>query len=44
MHIVVDENMSISESHKLCHKLQNQIKKIYDPCEVDIHFDPYKKK
>jgi cation diffusion facilitator family transporter len=40
MHLLVDENMPISESHELCHSLKKRFEKSYGPCEVDIHFEP----
>jgi divalent metal cation (Fe/Co/Zn/Cd) transporter len=40
MHLVVDKDMSINESHELSEKLISLFKKQYGHCEIDIHFDP----
>jgi cation diffusion facilitator family transporter len=40
MHIIVDKNMSVADSHKLCHGLESVIKKNYGDCKVDIHLEP----
>lgn len=42
MHIMIDPNMSISESHLLTHKIEEEIKtKINENCQVIIHVEPY---
>ena len=40
MHLVVDKNMAIKNSHSLSDKLESIIRKEYGPCNLDIHFDP----
>ena len=40
MHLVVDNNMSIADAHKLCHRLASIIETEYGPSNVDIHFEP----
>ena len=40
MHLVVDKDMPIHESHELCHVLKSLLEKQYGACEIDIHFDP----
>ncbi len=40
MHLVVDKNMPIHESHELCHALKSLLKKQFGFCEIDIHFEP----
>jgi cation diffusion facilitator family transporter len=40
MHLVVDKDMPIHDSHELCHALKSLLEKQYGPCEIDIHFDP----
>jgi len=40
MHIIVDKDMSIEDSHKLCHNLESIIEKKYSKCKVDIHLEP----
>lgn len=40
MHIVVDKDMPVQESHELCHALKSHLEKQYGSCEVDIHFEP----
>ena len=40
MHLIVDKNMTVEKTHKLNHRLQDQIKKICKDCIIDIHFDP----
>jgi len=36
----VDGNMTVNESHALCDLLEENIKKEFTPCEVDIHIEP----
>jgi cation diffusion facilitator family transporter len=43
MHIVVDRDMSIDDSHKLFHRLKSIIKKEYGATNVDIHLEPCEK-
>ncbi len=40
MHLVVDKEMSIADSHKLCHQVAAILESAYGPCNVDIHFEP----
>jgi cation diffusion facilitator family transporter len=40
MHLIVDKNMSIQNSHKLCHRLKLSLEEVYGSCNVDIHFEP----
>ena len=40
MHLVVDKDMSVKETHELSEILKTNIKKQYGPCEIDIHFEP----
>jgi len=40
MHLIVDKDMPINDSHELCHILKSNLEKQYGPCEVDIHFEP----
>lgn len=40
MHLIVNKDMNIQDSHKLCHKIEKTIKKIYKSCEVHIHLEP----
>ena len=40
MHLIVDKNMSIQNSHKLCHRLKSSLEEVYGSCNVDIHFEP----
>jgi len=40
MHLVVDKDMAIEDSHELCHSLKAIIEEKYGACEVDIHFEP----
>jgi len=40
MHLVVDKDMPVKESHELCHALKSLLKKQYGSCDVDIHFEP----
>ena len=40
IHLVVDSDMSISDSHDLCHRLKSILQKKYGSCDVDIHFEP----
>ncbi len=42
MHIMIDPNMNIEESHELTHKIEEEIKcKICSNCQVIIHVEPY---
>lgn len=40
VHIIVDKDMSIGDSHKLCHNLEAIIIKGYGKCNVDLHLEP----
>ncbi len=40
MHLIVDKDMSIKNSHELCHRLKLNLEEVYDSCNVDIHFEP----
>ena len=40
VHIIVDKDMSIGDSHKLCHNLEAIIRKGYGKCNVDLHLEP----
>lgn len=40
MHLVVDKNMAVKDTHNLSDKLESVIRKEYGPCNIDIHFDP----
>ncbi|UCH88222.1 MAG: cation-efflux pump [Thermoplasmata archaeon] len=43
MHITVDEDMPVGDSHKLCHRLENIIEEKCGNCNLDIHLEPCKK-
>jgi cation diffusion facilitator family transporter len=40
MHIIVDKDMPIKNSHELCHRLKSTLEEIFSSCRVDIHFEP----
>ena len=40
MHLVVDKDMPVKDSHELGEILKTILKKQYGPCEIDVHFDP----
>ncbi len=40
MHLVVDKDMPVKDSHELCEILKSILKKQYGPCELDVHFEP----
>ena len=40
MHLIVNKNMSVQDSHKLSHKIDTIIQKIYGACDVHIHLEP----
>ena len=40
MHLIVDKDMSIENSHELCHRLKSSLEEVYGSCNVDIHFEP----
>jgi cation diffusion facilitator family transporter len=40
MHLVVDKDMSVKDSHNLSDKLEALLRKEYGPCSLDIHFEP----
>jgi divalent metal cation (Fe/Co/Zn/Cd) transporter len=42
MHLIVDKDMPVGDSHKLCHNLEETIKNEYGECKVDIHLEPCK--
>ncbi len=40
MHVVVDKKMNVEESHKLSHKIESSIQKMYKKYKVHIHIEP----
>ena len=40
MHLIVDKDMSVKDTHELSEILRSIFKKKYGPCEIDIHFEP----
>ena len=40
VHLIVNKDMPIEESHRLCHSLQSTAKREYGPCDLDIHLEP----
>jgi cation diffusion facilitator family transporter len=40
VHLIVDKDMSIGDSHDLCHNLESTIKNQYGECKVDLHLEP----
>lgn len=40
VHIIVDKNMSVGDSHELCHELESTLRREYGPCNMDIHLEP----
>lgn len=40
VHLMVDKNMSVRESHILCHQLQSIVRSDYGPCDLQIHLEP----
>jgi cation diffusion facilitator family transporter len=40
MHLIVNKNMSVQDSHKLSHKIEAIIQKTYGSCDVHIHLEP----
>jgi cation diffusion facilitator family transporter len=40
MHLIVDKDMPMKNSHELCHRLKSSLEEIYGSCNVDIHFEP----
>ncbi len=40
MHLVVNKDMSIQNSHQLVHRIEELIQKKYGPCDVHIHLEP----
>jgi len=40
VHLMVDKNMSVRESHIMCHQLQSIVRSDYGPCDLQIHLEP----
>jgi cation diffusion facilitator family transporter len=40
MHLIVDKDMSVKNSHELGHRLKSSLEEVYSSCNVDIHFEP----
>lgn len=38
--LLVEGSMSVNESHALCDRLEDNIRKDFSPCQVDIHIEP----
>lgn len=43
MHIIVDKDMPVEDSHKLCHNVQSSLQTVYGSCNADIHLEPCQK-
>ncbi len=42
MHLIVDKDMSVEDSHELCHRLEAWMNERYGNCNVTVHFEPCK--
>lgn len=40
MHLVVDREMNVQDSHQLCHRIEAMIQKTYGASDVHIHLEP----
>ncbi len=40
MHLIVDKDMSVEDTHTLCHNLESIIHEKYGECKLDIHLEP----
>lgn len=40
MHLVVNKEMNVEDSHQLCHRIEESIQNIYGSCDVHIHLEP----
>ena len=40
MHLVVEGDMSVEDSHHLCHHLEEKLQDLCGPCSVIVHFEP----
>ncbi len=40
VHIIVNKDMSVGDSHELCHELESTLRREYGPCNMDIHLEP----
>jgi len=43
VHLIVDKDMSVEDSHELCHNLQSLVRREYGLCDLDIHLEPCRK-
>ena len=40
LHLIVDSEMTVDESHEMCHRLEDSLAELHGPCKVIIHFEP----
>ena len=40
LHLIVDKGMSVEDSHRLCHRLEEWMNERYSSCKVIVHFEP----
>jgi divalent metal cation (Fe/Co/Zn/Cd) transporter len=40
LHLIVDGDMSVEESHDMCHRLERSLEHVHGPCKVIVHFEP----
>jgi divalent metal cation (Fe/Co/Zn/Cd) transporter len=40
VHLLVDKDMSVGDSHELCHRLESKLRKEYGSCVLNAHLEP----
>jgi divalent metal cation (Fe/Co/Zn/Cd) transporter len=40
LHLIVDKDMSVEESHTMCHELETSLKGLCGDCKLVVHFEP----
>jgi cation diffusion facilitator family transporter len=40
LHLIVHREMSVEESHDMCHRLERSLEELHGPCKVIVHFEP----
>ncbi|MBN1860954.1 MAG: cation-efflux pump [Candidatus Thermoplasmatota archaeon] len=40
MHLVVNKEMNIQDSHDLCHRIERVMQRMYGSCDLHIHLEP----
>ena len=43
LYILLDGSLALKEAHLICDEVENELKTVFEPCEVTIHPEPFEK-